>query len=371
MNMRVCRLSHGSYSKDRLSGLASHWYPLSMELKKLGVEQTIITNSSETDNIDGIQIHNLKPESPFSLIRSGLTACKAINKLGDFDIVHFHNPGYGLITAKRKVLPPLVMTLHSSPFNLGINWDLRSVKEKLYFYHLTKFASPRVDALVSVSSGVREELLLKFGLDSKKVHTITTGVNPEKFYPSDVDRDIDILFVGRFSPVKRILDLIKAIDVLKEQNFKLNVYFIGGQPSDVGYGNILTELKKRSLTKNIKLVKPLSQDKLRNYYQRAKMLVLPSIVESSPKVTIEAMACETPVITTNVPGNKDTMVDGRTGFLVNMRDPKDLANKIQLLLEDEELRRETGKFASTRVLKSFTWDIIARKYFEIYQTLSK
>jgi len=151
--MRVCRVCHGSFSKDKLSGLAPHCYPLSLALKELGVEQALITSDSRMNKVDNIPTYNLTSERPFSVMRSGLSAYKRIKNLEGFDIVHFHNPGYGLITTKRSKLPPLVMTLHDSPFNLGVYWNLRSMKEKLYFYYLTKFASSRVDALISVSSG--------------------------------------------------------------------------------------------------------------------------------------------------------------------------------------------------------------------------
>jgi glycosyltransferase involved in cell wall biosynthesis len=149
----------------------------------------------------------------------------------------------------------------------------------------------------------------------------------------------------------------------------INAHFVGGTPEDPMYHRVVNMINDLDLNENIKLVKPVDQETLRGYYQRSKMLVLPSTTESSPKVTLEAMACEVPVISTNIIGNRKILLDEKTGFLVPVKTPEKLAGKISLLLEDEDLRKKMGSFGKKRVEKDFTWKIVANKYLNLYETL--
>lgn len=372
--MKVCRVCQEFYSlKNMKVGLAPHFYNLAIELKKLGIDQTIIASHADEDYINGIEIFKIGSETPFSYIRSGLTVFKKIKELGEkFDIVHYHNPSFGLINLKRHQLCPIVMTLHGSPLELmkNIRWrKFREVKETLYYYHLTKFASKRLDALVCGSPGVRNSLIEKFKLDSSKVFFIPPGVDTDIFYQKDVRRDIDILYVGRFAPVKRHVDVLKAIVLLKKNRPNIVAYFIGGSPSDLSYSEVISFIKKFNIEKNVKIIKEVPQSKLREFYQGSKMLVLTSVAESSPKVTLEAMACGTPVVSSNIIGIDNILEDEKTGFLVPPKRPDILAGKIEILIRDKNLRKRMGKFGRKRVENNFIWEMAAEKYLKLYNTL--
>jgi glycosyltransferase involved in cell wall biosynthesis len=372
--MKVCRICQEFYSPKHMKiGLAPHFYNLSIELNRLGVDHRIITGQAVEERVDGIKIYKMRSKPPLSYLRSGLIAYKKIKTIGEnFDIIHYHNPGYSLITLKKRRLPPIVMTLHDSPQGIleSIDWsNFRSIKEALYFYYCSKFASTRVSALVCVSPGVKEDLVNRFNLNPDKVQVITTGVDLKLFYPEEKDKDIDILFVGRLVSKKRPTDLIRSISMLRNEFPYIKAYFVGGTTRDPMYRRVVNMIDDLDLNENIKLIEPVNQQKLRGYYQRSKMLVLPSTTESSPKVTLEAMACEVPVISTDIIGNKKILLDGKTGFLVPVKSPWELTGKISLLLKDEDLRKKMGGFGKRRVEKNFTWKIIANKYLNLYETL--
>jgi D-inositol-3-phosphate glycosyltransferase len=112
------------------------------------------------------------------------------------------------------------------------------------------------------------------------------------------------------------------------------------------------------------------QDTLVYYYSAAEMVVMPSHYESFGMVAIEAMACGTPVIASDVGGLTFSIEDGYNGYLVPGRDPQALANKIILLLKYRALRDQLSEQAQTWV-KRYSWVNIADEIQEVFeQTLS-
>jgi len=372
--MKILRICPEIYSFENLNtGLTPHIYNLSVALKKAGVEQEILTENSDSAEIEGIPIHKFSSKSPFSLLRTGLFAFKKIIKLGkDFDVIHFHNPGAALIAMKRTEIPPLIMTLHDSPMDLmsNIGGSLRERKETLYFYAMSRFAARRVSAVTCVSPGVSESVIRKFHLDSSKVHTITTAVDMNIFRQLSLRRNIDVLFVGRFVRKKQPLLLLEALLKIRESMPSIKACFVGYSQTDPLFGVLSARIKKQKKKKNITLVGCVSQQELALYYNKAKILVLPSVSESAPKVTLEAMACGTPVITTDIKGNREISLNNKTGYIVPVDSPKIVADRVGELLEDEEKRKQMGKFAAQWVKKNFTWEKIAGEYAMLYERIS-
>lgn len=373
--MHVCRVCQEFYPPEKMKGgLGPHLYNLSRELKSLGIRQTILTTDTTENEVEGIKIYRITPKKPFSVIRGGLAAYAKIKELDEApDTIHFHNPGFASLTLKKDELPPIIMTLHDSPFEIlkSINWQsFRSIKEAFYFYYLAAFAAKRVSAIICVSSGVANDILNRLKLNPDRVFNIPTGINPEIFYPSKREKDIDILFAGRFAPKKRLLDLVEAVKILKRQR-QITAYFVGGTPKDMDYKNVIKVIREYDVVENITFLGLIPQEELRSYYQRAKVFVLPSIAESSPKVALESMACGTPVVATDILGNVDILINGKTGFLVSPKQPKMLAEKIKILLDDDGLRVKMGEFASKFAHEKFNWKLIAKKYLEIYEKVTE
>ena len=353
--------------------LSTHITPLTMALSKMGVQQTVIARNSEIDCLDDIDVYNIKPERPFSLIRSGLTVYKKIEEIKkDFDLIHLHNPAFSSILLKRKILPPIVMTLHDSPGDIRNNISFgtcRGVKEGLYYYYLAKYAAKRANAVVCVSSGVSDFLIGSWGVQSERVFTITTAVDVKVFYPHRVERDIDLLFVGRFVDKKRPFDFLKTASVLKSAYPNLKVCMVGGCSRDGLYDGVVRWIELNGLSRNVDVIAPVTQYELSLLYSRSKALLLPSVTESSPKASLEAMACGVAVVITDITGNGDVLEDGVTGFFVPPKNPGVMASKIRMLLDDESLRKKIGKYAAKRIVKGYTWDIVSRKYVRLYRSL--
>jgi len=100
------------------------------------------------------------------------------------------------------------------------------------------------------------------------------------------------------------------------------------------------------------------------------MFVLPSLWEGLPTAIIEAMAAGCPVVATAVAGTPEVVIDGETGFLVNPRDPKALAQKIRLLLQDQALCKKMGEAGAKRAREHFSLERMVQEYEALYKQLA-
>jgi glycosyltransferase involved in cell wall biosynthesis len=106
-------------------------------------------------------------------------------------------------------------------------------------------------------------------------------------------------------------------------------------------------------------------------FSQVHIVSLPSYAEGLPKVLIEASACGRPIVTTDVSGCRDTIVDGKNGILVPAQDSKALANAFRKLISDPQLRQRMGKAGRETAVNEFSIEIVIQKTFSVYQDLFK
>jgi D-inositol-3-phosphate glycosyltransferase len=111
------------------------------------------------------------------------------------------------------------------------------------------------------------------------------------------------------------------------------------------------------------------QDTLPYYYSAAEAVVMPSHYESFGMVALEAMACGTPVVASQVGGLAFLVQDGVTGFTVPSGDPEALCHSLQTLIQNKDLRRQMGERAAA-CAQEYSWDKIARRVVQVYQELN-
>jgi len=247
----------------------------------------------------------------------------------------------------------------------------------------------RVDRIVAATPLDRQQMVTLYEVDESKIAVIPCGVNLDLFRPIDqrlarrelglpVERSL-LLFVGRLDPVKGLSVLLEAMCELtrrmrpcRAQDLSLAV--IGGDRED-HLEAMMTDLKCLSEIRHelglddlVVFVGSRSQEILPYYYSAADACVMPSLYESFGMVALEAMACGTPVIASRVGGLTYTVRDGETGFTVPEKDPKALAEKLELILTDHALRQRLGARA-TRVARMYGWDVVADEIERLYAEL--
>ena len=181
-----------------------------------------------------------------------------------------------------------------------------------------------------------------------------------------------ILFVGRIQPIKGIDTLIRALAMLLRKRphlaGKLCVCIIGGAgdpAADDEMARLQALERELGIDDRVAFLGSRDQETLVNYYNAATMVVVPSHYESFGMVALEAMACGTPVIASDVGGLSLNIADGFNGYLVPKGDVSELAYKKELLLEHDTLRDQLGSQAC-HWAQRFSWQTIADETLAIY-----
>lgn len=241
------------------------------------------------------------------------------------------------------------------------------------------------DCIIAATLAEKSQLEILLQADTRRLEVIPPGVDLNTFHPIPMAEakaaigtpkdSAMLLFVGRIEPLKGADTLLRAMKLLKDRGAmpeNLCLAIIGGDPSDdaaqenaemdrlktlreeLGLDNIVTFLGKRD------------QDALNNYYAAALAVIMPSHYESFGMVALEAMACGTPVIASEVGGLAFLVRDGETGFHVPDRDPEALCDCLQELLSKPELRQKLGQQAA-EYAKSYAWPLVADKIVRVYE----
>jgi len=186
-------------------------------------------------------------------------------------------------------------------------------------------------------------------------------------------REKIILQLGRMVPRKGVDNVIRAIGRLKDAELRLKLIIVGGE-SDLPDPVLCPEIKRlqqiaidEKVQNEVVFTGRKGRNVLRYYYAAANLFISTPWYEPFGITPLEAMACGTPVIGSNVGGIKYSVVDGYTGFLVPPHDPEALAGKIIDLLSNEELYSLMQKNAVRRVNKFFTWSKVAQEVHKLYE----
>jgi D-inositol-3-phosphate glycosyltransferase len=242
------------------------------------------------------------------------------------------------------------------------------------------------DRIIAATEAERSQLELLYGINHQKVSIVPPGVDTHHFYPIPADEakeaigispeDRMALFVGRIEPLKGVDTLIRAMAIVKRtcKQFVCPHYLviIGGDPEghperDEGeMGRLQALARSLGLDDIVLFLGKRGQHTLPYYYAAAEVVVMPSHYESFGMVALEAMACGTPVIASQVGGLAYLVQEGETGFFVPAQDPEALAEKLRLMFVNHDLRAEMGRQAVTYAQK-YRWETIADQIAAIYR----
>ncbi|OGO26464.1 MAG: glycosyl transferase [Chloroflexi bacterium RBG_16_52_11] len=244
----------------------------------------------------------------------------------------------------------------------------------------------RVDGVIVSTLAELTQLRFLYHADDRKITIIPPGVDTSHFYPIPPDEakqyvglqpgDRMVLFVGRIEPLKGVDTLIRAMSCLQLQELMRPVHLaiIGGEP-DVSPQEMSAEMARLQklcddlvVGQTVVFLGKRGQDTLPYYYSAAHAVVMPSHYESFGMVALEAMACGTPVIASEVGGLAYLVQDGETGFTVPDGDPDALCEKLTALLGDSHLRQAMGLRAAQYAL-DYAWEKIARQIVQVYEGL--
>jgi D-inositol-3-phosphate glycosyltransferase len=295
----------------------------------------------------------------------------------NYDVIHSH---YWLAGLAGDVLKARWRVPHVTMFHtLGEVKNRASLSESEPLARIEAEArvAAGADTIVVATEHEKSLLVHLYDADPRKVVTVPLGVDLDRFRPIDKDearRQLGfedakiILFVGRIEPLKGVDILINAAAML-ESDVDCSVLIVGGDESSRSQVAELQGLASDlGIGHRVAFVGAVDHERLPLFYNAADVCVVPSHYESFGLVAVEAMACGVPVVASRVGGLAGTVKDGETGYLVPWLCPEPFAERIEMLLENESLRRNLGAAAREGVSR-FRWESVASRLLEVYNGL--
>jgi D-inositol-3-phosphate glycosyltransferase len=307
-----------------------------------------------------------------------------------YDVIHSHYWMSGLaaeLLSKAWGGTPVVNMFHT----LGEmkNRVARSESEKAGEDRLKgeRQVLRRADRIIVATLAEMTQLRFLYRADSRKMTVIPPGVDTSHFYPIPADEAKQyiglkpenrmVLFVGRIEPLKGIDTLIQAMSCLDLQGMHRPVHLaiIGGDVdvSPEEMSEEMTRLQKMCddlcMGGMVLFLGKRGQDTLPYYYSAAEVVVMPSLYESFGMVALEAMACGTPVIASEVGGLGYLVQNGITGYTIPDSDPAELCDKLSHLLGNADLRNQMGN-AAAEYAADYAWNKVASQIIDVYKDVA-
>jgi glycosyltransferase involved in cell wall biosynthesis len=367
-------------------GVERHIYYLAKELfaKNKGYEIDVVTSNrfhtgkvilQKQETIEGIKIHRENAKFQKHFFTYFPDEFKTLEKINP-DIVHSHayrHPHVGIAAKyakkhnKRMVFTPYTIFKGSAelPLKNEIYYTLYDALTRLKIFK-------KVDSIIALTH-FEKNMLVDRGVDEKKISVIPCGgysfkpiqeSQEKEFSVDNLKTELKDKFVigamSRIHPSKGIDVLIKALGEIKDEDW---VLLLGGK--DFGVLNEYLELaKKLGILHKIHYLGFINKTK-ENFYKACNLFVSPSKAEALGMTLVEAQACGVPVIGSDFGAIRETMLNEVTGFNVPYGDHKLLAEKIKLLMHDDNLRKKFAENALKRGTQ-FSWQNITNCIEMVY-----
>ena len=397
--MKIALFSN-EFPPNIYGGAGVHIDFLSQELAKLGqVEVRCFGNQFESTNsmnVIGVQSSLNKMEDDanqhIKMFHNLSKNVEMSQNTLDADVIHCHTWYTHLagIFSRELLQVPLILTTHSLETHRP--WKVEQLGNGYFLSRwIENHAYNTADGIIAVSQQMKADVIEAYGVAPEKVTVIHNGIDPE-FYKPTFDTDLlleyginpeipFVLFVGRITRQKGISQLISAA---KYFNKNCQVVLCAGAPDTEEIAKETESLIQELQSQRdgiILISEMLPREKIKILYSHARVFACPSLYEPFGIINLEAMSCETPVVGSAVGGIPEIIIEGETGYLIelesisrtdfNPKNPeefqKNFAERINLLLEDENLANQMGKAGRERVLDIFSWESIAKTTYNYYE----
>lgn len=333
-------------------------------------------HKANIDSIDkSVFLHELKFNSPAGYYLNIFQLRKIFNDIKP-DLVNVHYAsGYGTLVRLSKVKPILLSVWGSDIYDFPHKSKLNSkILKKNVLY---------ADYIASTSKVMAKELMKEVPKLENEIFITPFGVDTNKFKNIKVKRDNNIN-IGIVKSLKKIYGIqysILAIRKLKDKLYldkkqelsdSIKFYIYGdGEEKD----NLINIIKEQNLIDSVFLKGRISNDSVPEILNTFDIFCATSIKESFGVAIIEAMACQLPVVATNVDGFKEILSNNEAGYIVNNMDVNEIADALKEIVINKTLRDKMGKKGRKIVLEKYDWkknvEIMCCLYDAIINKLNK
>ncbi|RJS80711.1 glycosyltransferase family 4 protein [Methanophagales archaeon] len=242
---------------------------------------------------------------------------------------------------------------------------------KLFKITIGEFVLRNSDVVIALTGDMKREIQKIYG---REVFVIPNGIDLEKFNnlsKENVRKKLKIaneeeiiVFVGTLRSVKGIKYLIEAMKIIIQKNIDTRLMLVGdGEDRE----SLEKHVKELDLEKYVSFVGKVPNEKVPEYMVASDVFVLPSVSEGFPVTILEAMASGLPIVATKVGGLPEIIKDGENGFLVEPKNPKGIAQRVMLILEDDNLSGRISR-NNRECVKKYSWGSVIERLEEVYKS---
>jgi glycosyltransferase involved in cell wall biosynthesis len=310
-------------------------------------------------------------------------------KLEDYEIVHGVSPNasFGLAFPRRKITKPFVASVHDDPRSklkgfanqAFSSMTLKDFGLNFVEFPMYDFSTLQVlhnsDSLVFCSNSLLSQIKASYGnFGHQCISVIPNGIDVDEIDRIDgnsqsKDDSITIVYAGRLFWFKGITFLLDAFGRIMNFNSKVKLKIFGTGPLEqeiekfIHVHNAANKVDFRGYAK--------THEEVLAGIKSSQIVVFPSLSEAQSIFMLEAMACKKPLIAFDLPFASEIITHMNTGLLAKAGDAEDLARKIQLLIDDPNLRLRLGNAAYAHVKKNHNWRVQVEKYVRVYKQLAE
>jgi len=265
------------------------------------------------------------------------------------DIIHAHYAGFNGLIAAFSGVRPFVLTAWGS--------DILVAGQSMVKRPLVKFVLNRA-GLITCDAEHLKKAMVKMGVSSQKIKIIRFGVDTKKFLAGPRNQELknklgligfqSVISLRNFEPIYDIETLIKAAPLVLKEIPKIKFMLMGRGSHEKELKQLV---KKLNLEPNVIFLARVLNDEIPDYLRLADVYVSTSLSDAGiASSTAEAMACELPVVVTDFGENRKWVESGENGFVIPVKSPEILAEKIIYLLKNNEVGKQFGRI-SREVIK--------------------
>lgn len=356
-----------------LAGTEIATYNLAKHLAKKGHEVHVITSLDEGLPKESLEqdfhVHRVRcPRVRFlGIIIFWLKAFPFLKRINP-DVIHAQGISMGMpgFLAKKFLGKPYIVW--GRGFGVYFPW--------LFKNQISKLVLGNANAVIALTEDMKGKMER---ICNRDVCVIPNGIDLEGFQDlptKEVAReslgldnnDRIVLLVANLRPVKGVRYLIEAINIVRSTETKVRLLLMGdGEERQ----NLEAVVKSLNLEDCVSFTGKVPNEKVSEYMAASDVFVLPSLSEGFPMVILEAMASGLPIVATKVGGLPEIIEDGENGFLVQPKNPQQIAERVLLFLNNSELAEQISKNNQQKA-KEYSWENIAQRLEDIYYScLSK
>ncbi|OBF55643.1 glycogen synthase [Mycobacterium sp. 852002-53434_SCH5985345] len=390
--MKVLMVSW-EYPPVVIGGLGRHVHHLSTALAAAGHEVVVLsrqptgtdpsTHPSSDEVVDGVRViaaaqdpHEFSFGADMmawtlamghSMIRAGLSLKKrGTTRSWRPDVVHAHDwlVAHPAITLAQYYDVPMVSTIHATEAGRHSGWISGAISRQVHA--LESWLVRESDSLITCSASMGDEITELFGPGLAGITVIRNGIDAAR-WPFAERRartgPAELLYLGRLEYEKGVHDVIAALPRIRRSHPGTTLT-IAGEGTQQEW--LVDQARKNRVLKAIRFAGHLDHAELLAVLHRADVAVLPSHYEPFGIVALEAAAAGTPLVTSNIGGLGEAVINGRTGVSCAPRDITALASAVRIVLDDPAAAQRRARAARERLTSDFDWKTVAGETAQVY-----